>query len=385
MCAFSTAILGCPFAPESPIIPPVGGLPQAISVETVEVASGWEFGVSLAFSGDGRIFITDKNSGKVHVVRDGTLLEAPLVDVAVNSFGQRGLLGITLDPAFSINGFLFLTYTSSMDDSDSRSIGGARDNRVVRFAVADDSVGDETVIVTLPVFPGPIHNVENLGFGPGGNLYVAMGELSVQDNAQDTNPSNPAGKILRFTPDGQIPGDNPLSADNPIYAFGLRNPFDLAFHPTTGDLWVTENGPDKHDEINRIEPAGNYGWPRVQGAADDLFGDPVGERDFAGSTENYSDPVLDFGNSRLAMAGIAINPSDRYGVDAEGDVFFAEFNTGVITRIDLSSEDGRTVLGVGPFVSGLPQSTLTGLRFSPDGFCYVLSGSKLIRIDPASE
>ena len=129
------------------------------------------------------------------------------------------------------------------------------------------------ILDNLPATTTFSHNGGRLKFGPDGKLYVSIGDTMVSELSQD--PSNLAGSILRYNPDGSIPEDNPIPG-SPIYAMGLRNVFGLAFQPSTGSLYATENGPGGFDEVNKIEAGRNYGWPLHMGIANaEGFSDPI--------------------------------------------------------------------------------------------------------------
>ncbi|HVX44601.1 MAG TPA: PQQ-dependent sugar dehydrogenase [Mycobacteriales bacterium] len=173
--------------------------------------------------------------------------------------GEGGLLGLALSPSYRDDRLLYAYFTSGTD------------NRVVRFTLRGDTIGPEQ-----PVFTGieaaPIHDGGRIAFGPDGLLYVAVGDASDGDVAQ--NPNAPNGKILRLTPDGKPAPGNPRPG-SPVYTLGHRNPQGLAWGPKNR-LYQVEFGQDKFDEINLLHPGGNYGWPIVEGdVKDDRFTRPL--------------------------------------------------------------------------------------------------------------
>lgn len=347
----------------------IGG--ERIKVEVV--LAGASFPVAIAFAPDGRIFFTEKNSGQIRIIRDGALLPVPFATVPVNSIGERGLLGIALHPEFASNGWVYVYYTRA-----GGTALGASDNRVVRFTADGDAAdGGETLIVSLPVSAATNHNGGNIRFGPDGKLYVTIGELADAPAAQDL--SRLQGKVLRYNDDGSIPGDGPFGPDSPVFALGLRNSFDFAFDPVSGSLFATENGPASHDEINRIEPRGNFGWPRVLGPADDAFGGPAGELAFAAATPNYQDPLLDI-NPVTVPTGIDFAPNALFGAELEHAMFYGEYLSGRVWRVELSAErDG--IAGRSMFVTGVPDG-INDVAFAPDGSMYVLTSTTIYWVTP---
>src|SRR5262249_34905606 len=153
-------------------------------------------------------------------------------------------------------------------------------NHVARIRASDtdpNKGGSPENLLTLLTASG-IHNGGDMAFGPDGRLYVVGGET--RDDALPPDPDSPGGKVLRVAKDGSTPADNPLGPDSYVYSLGHRNSFGLCFNPHTGDLWETENGPSSDDEINRIQPGKNYGWPEHLG--------PVGKPGFVDPSLTFS-------------------------------------------------------------------------------------------------
>ncbi|HYN21414.1 MAG TPA: PQQ-dependent sugar dehydrogenase, partial [Thermoanaerobaculia bacterium] len=165
-----------------------------------QIANGIIRPTAMALAPDGRLFICEQ-TGSLRVVKDGKLLPEPFVTVSVFTQGERGLLGVTVDPDFPRTPHVYLYYTATKPTVH---------NRVSRFTAAGDRAvkGSETAILDLPDLAKPIHNGGAMHFGPDGHLYIAVGENAVPENAQSLN--SPLGKILRFKKDGSIPADNPF-------------------------------------------------------------------------------------------------------------------------------------------------------------------------------
>lgn len=215
------------------------------------VAKNLEIPWSLAFTPDGRIFVTER-PGRVRVIEKGVLRAEPLAVIKeVEHAGEGGLMGLALDPKFPENRFLYLCYTY-------RGPTGLT-NRVVRYRESSGQLADQTVIVD-DVPGNEFHNGCRLRFGPDGKLYVTTGDAGQSGQAQAL--TSLAGKILRLNRDGTIPSDNPFY-QSPIYSYGHRNPQGIDWHPITGQLFSTEHGPVGGDEVNLIEAGKNYGWPVV--------------------------------------------------------------------------------------------------------------------------
>ena len=210
---------------------------------------------SLAFAPDGRLFISEKNTGQVRIMKDSQMLEQPFVVIEDYFVGwEQGLLGIAVDPKFAENHFIYLYYTGI--DKNTNEIF----NRVVRFTEKDNKAIDQTILIDRIFAVEGYHSGGALAFGPDDKLYITVGDATEHPFAQDLSIST--GKILRINRDGTIPSDNPFP-NSPIFTFGHRNMYGIAFD-TVGNGLVGENGDYYYDEINLVQKGGNYGFPTPQ-------------------------------------------------------------------------------------------------------------------------
>ena len=212
------------------------------------LATGLVVPWGLAFLPGGDALVTERESGQVFLVRrsGGKRLigTVPGVDA---SWGEGGLMGITLSPTFVDDRLVYLYFSA------------ASDNRVMRTTFAGGALGPlEEVLTGIPV--GARHSGGRIAFGPDGKLYVTTGDANEPSNAQDQGSL--AGKILRVEPDGSVPTDNPFG--NEVWSLGHRNVQGLDWD-RRGRLWATELGDNTRDELNRIVKGHNYGWPVVEG------------------------------------------------------------------------------------------------------------------------
>ena len=238
-----------PAAPPGEVVTAADGTRFTIDV----VAQNLEIPWAMAFAPDGRMFFTER-PGRVRILQGGQVLAAPalaLDDVA--AIGEGGLLGIAVHPDFASTHFVFLAYTA-------RVAGGSRETRVVRYREVGNTFGEPMVILDR-VGAADIHDGARLKFGPDRKLYVTMGDTAAPPTAQDLGALT--GKILRLNEDGTVPGDNPFPG-SPIFSYGHRNPQGLDWHPVTGEPWGSEHGQTGNDEINRLQPGRNYGWPVIE-------------------------------------------------------------------------------------------------------------------------
>ncbi len=225
-------------------------------------ATGLSAPNSFEFLPDGRIFVCQQG-GQIRVIdANGTLLATPFLSLTVNSNGERGLLGLALDPDFATNNFLYVYYTAT-----SPSVH----NRISRFTANGNVAvpGSEVILLELNNLGATNHNGGCLRFGADGKLYASVGENANGANAQ--NLTNLLGKILRLNSDGSIPADNPFFNDptpgirKEIWAYGFRNPWRFTVQPNTGALFIADVGETTWEEVDIGVSGGNYGWPGREG------------------------------------------------------------------------------------------------------------------------
>lgn len=260
--------------------------------------------VSMAFIDKDEFLVLEKATGRVKWFRDGTL-KATVLDLAVNSASERGLLGIALHPKFRKSGWVYLFWSQSKSGADSATLEDVRltGNRIDRFEWKSGGLEFDRNIIKFRSFQAdagqPLranHDGGVIRFGPDGRLYAIVGDTGRRGQTQNlvTGPFTPpagddqfggpepddlhrTGVIVRLDEDGNAPRDNPFwragrqmggeVGENvqKIFAYGIRNSFGLAFDPWTGRLWEQENGDDSFSEINRVRPGMNGGWVQIMG------------------------------------------------------------------------------------------------------------------------
>jgi glucose/arabinose dehydrogenase len=313
-----------------------------------ELMSGLASPTSLAVLPDGRVLIGQQN-GTVRLLKNDQPVGAPVVQLTVDSTGERGLLGMAVDPEFSVNPYIYIFYTATTPISHSR---------VSRFTMNGDVVvaGSELVLIDLPSVGSGIWRMGGgMHFGPDGKLYIGVGDQ--QDSSHSQSLSSPFGKILRLNPDGTIPTDNPFynqttGIHKAIWAYGLRNPYTSAFQPGTGLYYINDVGQDSWEEVNRGIAGGNYGWPATEGYT---------------NNPAYVSPVYAFqhGADCAITGGAFYNPQNVvFPPQYVGKYFFMDFCAGWIKTLDPSSGQ------VGNFLTGAEFPN--DMRFAPDGSLYYM-------------
>jgi glucose/arabinose dehydrogenase len=290
----------------------------------------------------------------------------------VNSGGQGGLFGLTIDPQFTSNRIVYWVFSES-------TTGGSVTSVAKGSLSADDRrIENATVIYrATPAYNNSMHFGGRILVDRSGNLIVSSGErsdLATRPQAQHLNSA--LGKIVRITKDGQPAAGNPFAgrddARPELYSYGHRNPQGLAFHPETGDLWESEMGPQGGDELNLIQPGRNYGWPTI-GYGLEYSGQKVG----GGLTQQtgmeqpvyYWDPVL-------SPSGITFYSGDNIP-EWKNNVFICGLNSNHIARLVIRN---NKVVGEERLLSGLGQR-FRDITQGKDGALYTVTDEgKLYRI-----
>lgn len=330
------------------------GLPPGF-IDTLG-AAGLNSPTAMAFAPGGRLFVAQQG-GALRVIKKGKLLPSSFVNLSVDASGERGLLGVALDPAFSSNQFVYVYYTVSTSP---------RHNRVSRFTAQGDvaATGSEIPLLDLDSLSGATnHNGGAIHFGKDGKLFIAVGDNANGANSQTV--SNLLGKILRINPDGSIPTDNPFfnqatGKNRAIWALGLRNPFTFAFQLKTGRMFVNDVGQSTYEEIDDGIAGKNYGWPNCEGPC-------------SPSNPAYVDPVFYYAhngsptpNGCAVIGGAFYNPPKAYFPAAYvGKYFFTDLCSGWLERLDPAGGFTAT-----RFADGI--NSPVQIEVGPDGSLYYL-------------
>jgi glucose/arabinose dehydrogenase/4-amino-4-deoxy-L-arabinose transferase-like glycosyltransferase len=319
---------------------------------------GVSFPSALQFAPDGRLFFNEVLAGKVRIASAAGELQAePFVTLPTTKGVEQGALGLALDPEFPQNHWVYVFYSEA--DAENRPVR----NRLLRFTERDGRATESTLILgDLPInqtrFYNGDHNGGRIGFGPDGKLYVSLGEMVRRSLVPD--PHTLYGKILRINRDGTVPGDNPYG-EYPAYAVGFRNVFGFAFHPSSGRLYATDNGPEGFDELNLVQPGRDYGYPAVEGGPAGITG--------------LEDPLWDSAEERLGISGLAFSTGSLFPEYA-GDLFFCSFTTGALRRVRLTGPALDDVA----WVEVIAHDCRLDVTNGPDGTLYFSDLARIFRL-----
>lgn len=402
-----------------------GALPAAAQTVTEPfwqlqpvVTTGLTHPTSIEFLGPNDFLILEKDNGQVRRVNGGVLNPTPVLDLPVNNWGERGLLGIAIQPNFDATGAddsrnnVYLYYSRSNVVGDSMVLNQWLDNRLSKFDWNGTTLTGESVVATfgsrtdgVTTYYGQ-HNGGPITFGPDGKLYGIVGDMTrtrseQNDGTQAALSTSYAGGVFRLNPDGSVPSDNPFTttqsntAFHRWFAYGVRNSFGLAFDPVTGKLWDTENGTLDYDEINLVAPGFNSGWWKLMGPDSRntiRYGDLIN----LGAASTYSDPEFSWLDS-IGVTAIEFLRGSILGSTYDDKVMVGDYNTGQLYLLTLNANRDGFVLGGG--LADLVADTIaeqnqlrvgtgfgptTDITRGPDGSIYVVSyaGGDVYRIVP---
>ena len=333
--------------------------PTAYESRYEVIATNLNLPWKILFLPEGGMLVVERAGVVKHLLDDGTVLSTtqipdknasvggvytggPLVDI------NGGLLGATLHPDFENNRLIYFYVSRSLSD-------GHGENRVERYQYVDGVFSKRAIIVT-GARADKFHNGGQIAFGSDGFLYITVGDGDDYDAPQDVKSLN--GKILRVTEDGHPAPDNPFG--NEVYSYGHRNPQGLAWS-SDGMLWSTEHGPSGRDEINRILPGHNYGWPILKGND---------------TREGFTPPMQHSGDNTWAPSGIVI-VDDR--------IFFAGLRGQALFETIITNKPGTPITNeaqspaLSPIISHFKYrfGRIRTVTVSPDGrSLYIATGNR---------
>ena len=323
---------------------------------------------SIAFLPGGDMFITER-PGRLRIVRQGKLLPQPVEGIPkVFTSSQGGLLEVMPHPDFTSNRLLYLTYSKA----------GATDAQATTTLIRGRFENDRLTNVQQlfeATAQGRNHFSGKIAFDGKGYLFLSAGDRQAPPEgnleahpAQDV--SNHQGKIIRLHDDGRVPADNPLlkrpGARPEIWSYGHRNVQGLAIHPVTGDLWANEHGPQGGDELNRIQPGMNYGWPVIGYGVNYTTGAAI----HAGTHRDGMQQPVNVWVPSIGISGLMIYTGDKFP-QWKGNMFAGGMNGQQLSRLTL---DGQRVVSQELLVQRMGR--IRDVRQGPDGYIYLVTDDR---------
>lgn len=367
---------------------------------------------SMTFVDNDTILVLEKDTGTVRVVNNGTLEKDPVLSVRVDAKAERGLLGIDILKRnigqTKIDDYVFIYFT---EDTNKNTGEESVRNRIYRYNWNGTNLFNPVLLLDLPGEPGPYHNGGKIKIGPDQQLYVVIGDLTspstiLQNHVidRDATPNN-TSVILRINPvDGRPSSSNPFQnqAQNNLvrlpnldyyYAYGIRNSFGISFDPISGNLWDTENGEGKFDEINLVKPGFNSGWYKIMGPVS--RNKNFSENDLVMLNNSYySDPKFSWFKP-IGVTDLEFYNSTTLGAKFSNNIFIGDINAGDLYFFKI--DDNRSGVRIDPLTLGhtdLSDSVadlqddlspvlfargfsgrITDVETGPDGYLYILTYS----------
>jgi glucose/arabinose dehydrogenase len=323
---------------------------------------------SIAFLPGGDMLITER-PGRLRIVRQGKLLPQPVDGIPkVFTSSQGGLLEVMPHPDFTSNRLLYLTYSKA----------GATEAQATTTLIRGRFENDRLTNVQQlfeATAQGRNHFSGKIAFDGKGYLFLSAGDRQAPPEgnleahpAQDV--SNHQGKIIRLHDDGRVPADNPLlkrpGARPEIWSYGHRNVQGLAIHPVTGDLWANEHGPQGGDELNRIQPGMNYGWPVIGYGVNYTTGAAI----HAGTHRDGMQQPVNVWVPSIGISGLMIYTGDKFP-QWKGNMFAGGMNGQQLSRLTL---DGQRVVSQELLVQRMGR--IRDVRQGPDGYIYLVTDDR---------
>ncbi len=337
---------------------------------------------SIAFLPGGDVLITER-PGRLRIVRNGTLRPQPVDGVPqVFHSSQGGLLEVMPHPNFAANRLLYLSYSKpGATESQARTV-------IIRGRFENDRLTNVQEIFDA-VAQGRNHFSGKIAFDRNGFLFASAGDRQVPPEGNlEAHPAqdltNHHGKIIRLHDDGRVPADNPFvgraGVKPEIWSYGHRNVQGLAIHPETGDIWANEHGPQGGDELNRIQPGRNYGWPVIGYGVNYTTGLAI----HAGTHRQGMEQPTHVWVPSIGISGLMIYTGDKFP-QWRGNAFVGGMAGQQLVRLTL---DGQRVAGQEQLVQQMGR--IRDIRQSPDGYIYLVTDNRdgqptpVLRLEPVA-
>ncbi len=360
-------LISLPFSAAAQVVTTSSG-----QIRIIEITRGLEHPWGMAFLPDGRILITER-PGRLRLVENNQLARQPISGLPnIVAQGQSGLLDVALHPHFEKNQLVYIAYTSARNRGISTDVARGR------------LIGNQLTDIEV-IFRGNKgtttgrHFGARLVFDGKGFLYIGLGDHGQMDRAQD--PADHAGSVIRIHDDGRIPGDNPYQQQADwlpeIFSIGNRNIQGAALHPTSGELWAHEHGPQGGDEINIIRGGRNYGWPVITYGVNYGIGTRIG----IGTRKEGMEQPLHYWDPSIAPSGMTFYTGDAFP-SWDGNLFVGALRGQMLVRLTF---EGEEVVAEERMLQN-QVGRIRAVQQGTDGFIYLLTDARngsLLRLEPA--
>ena len=345
----------------------------------VTVAEGLERPWSMTFLPNGDLLVTEK-PGRLRIIREGVLLEEPVSGLpGIYTSGQAGLLDVVSHPDFENNRWLYLSYSKPLEGDESTTA-------VIRGRFIEDALADVEEVFEAES-RGRGHYGSRLTFDGAGHLFITIGDRQASPSgnleahpAQDL--SNHHGVVVRLNDDGSVPEDNPFFSQDgalpEIWSFGHRNAQGMFYDATTGQLWITEHGPQGGDELNLVEPGRNYGWPVIGYGVNYGSGSVI----HIGTHQEGMEQPKKVWVPSIATSGLVMYQGDAFP-NWRGHLLAGGLAG---QRVALLELDGSEVVREETLVQGLGR--IRDVQVGPDGLIYLAIDNRdgdprtIVRLEP---
>jgi len=352
----------------------IGSIKTTTTISSKAIATSLTSPWGITSLPDGRLLITEKR-GNMRIVSQTGTVGSPINGIpSVNSEGQGGLLGLTLDPQFSTNRMIYWVFSENTSGGTVTAVAKGK------LSANETTIENATVIYRAnPAANSTLHYGGRILFDATGNLLVSTGERSIIETrplAQSTSAA--LGKIVRITTNGAPASGNPTfsgaNALPELYSIGHRNPQGIALHPVTGDLWQSEHGPRGGDEINLVKPGKNYGWPTITYGIE-YGGQPIG----GGLTQqNGLEQPTYYWDPSISPSGMTFYKGNRVP-EWQNNLFIGTLNGMHIVR--LAIDKNNKVVGEERLLAGENQR-FRDITQGQDGALYAITDTgSLYKID----
>lgn len=353
----------------------------------VTVAEGLENPWSMAWLPGGDMLVTER-PGRLRIVRNGALLPTPVEGLPpIRTGGQGGLLEVVPHPNFAANRLVYISYAKPSADGQQAATAVAR----ARFE--NDRLNDLQEIFVAEVWSqGRGHHGSRLAFDRNGFLFITLGDRQVPSEGDlSAHPAQKLdvhhGKVIRLHDDGRVPTDNPfVGRDGALpqaYTWGHRNVQGMAIHPTTGDVFISEHGPQGGDEINVLQPGKNYGWPVIGFGVNYRSGSAIHE----GTHKDGMEQPVHVWVPSIGTSGLMFYTGDKFP-QWRGSLFAGGLSGEQVVRLTIGGANNRAVTDVETMFRR--QGRVRDVRQGPDGFIYLAiedrQGGKtpIVRLEPVA-